>query len=178
MSNVYKHVLQQNRSCFGCCAKSPFIALDEPSKGIRIQGHVVNKPSISDDYFWSTSTCDLEISTIQSQRSFSSISTSNQCLTSTSNHSEFVNQGNAMGHASISIVSLGLLLWNQSRLQWRGTKKSQSPQKVQESVLSVYSWNASYEAMLGTSKRFTQPVPLSEMVDFLVDIWDQEGLYD
>lgn len=76
------------------------------------------------------------------------------------------------------------------------------------------SWNATYECLLGTNKRFPQPIPLSvshlqnycffqiflilgirvnstlltywldqsknwqEMVDFLVDIWEQEGLYD
>ncbi|XP_047944781.1 uncharacterized protein LOC125191306 isoform X2 [Salvia hispanica] len=119
---------------------------------------------MSDD-FWSTSTCDLlENSTLQSQRSYSSISVSNQsvsCSGSASNPPEFINHG--------------LLLWNQSRAQWVGTKKSQTPKKNREPVLS---WNASYENLLGTSKRFPQPVPLSEMVDFLVDIWDQEGLYD
>ncbi|KAK6151775.1 hypothetical protein DH2020_014410 [Rehmannia glutinosa] len=148
-------------SCIGCCVKSqPIIAVDEPSKGLRIQGQAVKKPSISDD-FWSTSTCDLENSTIQSQRSYSSISIPNQSLASASNHPEFVNHG--------------LLLWNQSRLQWLGTTKSQIQGKVQKPILS---WNASYESLLGSSKRFSQPVPLSEMVDFLVDIWDQEGLYD
>ncbi|KAH6761595.1 hypothetical protein C2S52_019028 [Perilla frutescens var. hirtella] len=74
-----------------------------------------------------------------------------------------------------TVLDVGLLLWNQSRLQWLGTKKPQPHRKNQEPVLS---WNASYENLLGTSKRFPQPVPLSEMVDFLVDIWDQEGLYD
>jgi len=40
------------------------------------------------------------------------------------------------------------------------------------------SWNASYESLLGNNKPFPQPIPLAEMVDFLVDIWEQEGLYD
>ncbi|KAG5537559.1 hypothetical protein RHGRI_024872 [Rhododendron griersonianum] len=40
------------------------------------------------------------------------------------------------------------------------------------------SWNATYESLLGSSKPFSQPVPLAEMVDFLVDIWEQEGMYD
>ncbi|KAL2479656.1 hypothetical protein Adt_32622 [Abeliophyllum distichum] len=153
-------------SCFGCCTKpQPIIAVDEPSKGLRIQGLVVKKPSISED-FWSTSTYDNDNSTVQSQRSLSSISISNQKshntgISSTSEHSEFINHG--------------LLLWNQSRLQWVDNKTSQSRGKVQDPVLS---WNASYESLLGTSKRFPQLIPLSEMVDFLVDIWDQEGLYD
>lgn len=71
------------------------------------------------------------------------------------------------------------------------------------------SWNATYESLLGTNKRFYKPIPLSvstsillvaiymcgiygicrllltingfnwqEMVEFLVDRWEQEGLYD
>ncbi|OWM71030.1 hypothetical protein CDL15_Pgr002670 [Punica granatum] len=39
-------------------------------------------------------------------------------------------------------------------------------------------WNATYEGLLGTNKPFPQPIPLSEMVDFLVDVWKQEGFYD
>ncbi|KAL3535866.1 hypothetical protein ACH5RR_004327 [Cinchona calisaya] len=153
--------------CFGCCAKSqPIIAVDEPSKGLRIQGRLVKKPSISED-FWSTSTCDMDNSMIQSQRSMSSISVSNQSLSqhsgtgNSSNHSEFVNHG--------------FLRWNQARIQWTGSKKSENRKQVEESILS---WNVSYESLLGTDKRFPQPIALSEMVDFLVDIWEQEGLYD
>ncbi|CAI9766508.1 unnamed protein product [Fraxinus pennsylvanica] len=153
--------------CLGCCAKSqPIIAVDKPSKGLRIQGQAVKKPSISED-FWSTSTCDMDNSQVQSQRSLSSISLSNQSLSqysgtgSTSNCPEFVNHG--------------FLHWNQTRLMWNGSTKSQSKGKVEEPVLN---WNASYESLLGTSKRFPQPIPLSEMVEFLVDIWEQEGMYD
>lgn len=110
MENVYKHHLEQNRNCIGCCDKpQPITAVDEPSKGLRIQGQVVKKPSISDDYFWSTSTCDLENSTLQSQRSFSSISISNQSLTQTTststNQTEFVNHGKFYSHYITSYVN-------------------------------------------------------------------------
>uniref|UniRef100_A0A453EBK8 Gag1-like clamp domain-containing protein n=1 Tax=Aegilops tauschii subsp. strangulata TaxID=200361 RepID=A0A453EBK8_AEGTS len=44
--------------------------------------------------------------------------------------------------------------------------------------LFLCSWNAAYESLLGSNKPFPQPIPLHEMVDFLVDIWEQEGLYD
>ncbi|KAK8682936.1 hypothetical protein V6N13_039015 [Hibiscus sabdariffa] len=30
----------------------------------------------------------------------------------------------------------------------------------------------------GTRNPFPRPVPLSEMIDFLVEVWEQEGLYD
>ncbi|XP_026447866.1 uncharacterized protein LOC113348992 isoform X3 [Papaver somniferum] len=105
---------------------------------------------------------------LQSQRSISSINTSNQTFDplsgtgSTSNPTEFVNHG--------------FLLWKQVREQWLGNKKSDKPSaKGREPVLS---WNATYEGLLGTNKPFARPVPLSEMVDFLVDVWEQEGLYD
>ncbi|EEF37945.1 uncharacterized protein LOC8275897 [Ricinus communis] len=160
------HLLACMGGCFGCCAKpTPIIAVDEPSKGLRIQGRAVKKPSVSDD-FWSTSTCDLENSAIQSQRSVSSISVSNANLcigtSGTSSTSEFVNQG--------------FLLWQQSRLQWTGNNNSRG--KTHYRLEHRLSWNATYEGLLGSRNPFRRPIPLSEMVDFLVDIWEQEGLYD
>lgn len=96
---VNKTKLYQSRGCFGCCIKpTPITAVDEPSKGLRIQGQTVKKRSASDD-FWSTSTYEMDNSAVQSQRSMSSISVSNQSLSysfgtgSSSNHSEFVNHG-------------------------------------------------------------------------------------
>ncbi|KAL9440418.1 hypothetical protein AB3S75_019140 [Citrus x aurantiifolia] len=160
------HFLACMGGCFGCCTKStPIIAVDEPTKGLRIQGRAVKKPSISDD-FWSTSTCDLENSAVQSQRSISSISTSNQTLnhcSGTSSNSDFVNHG--------------LILWNQVRMQWIGSSKSENrTQQIWESKSS--SWPATYESLLGTKNPFPRPIPLSEMVDLLVDVWEHEGLYD
>ncbi|XP_057967922.1 uncharacterized protein LOC131157637 isoform X2 [Malania oleifera] len=157
-----------NRGCLGCCTKpTPIIAVDEPSKGLKIQGRTVKRGSISED-FWSSSTCEMDNSAIQSQRSISSISTSNQPTNhfsgggSTGSNSEFVNHG--------------LLLWNQTRLQWSGSKKPNN--NTQQILEPRISWNATYESLLGTNKRFHHPVPLPEMIDFLVDIWEQEGLYD
>ncbi|THG22175.1 hypothetical protein TEA_025225 [Camellia sinensis var. sinensis] len=66
-----------------------------------------------------------------------------------------------------------LLLWNQTRLQWIGNKKSENQaQQLREPKLS---WNATYESLLGSNKPFRRPIPLPEMVDFLVDIWEQDG---
>ncbi|CAA3019571.1 Hypothetical predicted protein [Olea europaea subsp. europaea] len=92
----------------------------------------------------------MDNSQFQSQRSLSTTNLSNQSLNqysgtgSTSNCSEFINHG--------------FMRWNQTRLLWNGSKKSQSKGKVQEPVLN---WNASYESLLGTSKRFPQRIPLS-----------------
>lgn len=94
----YKPDLQQSRGCLGCCTPPLITAVDEPSKGLRIRGEPVKKPSVSED-FWSTSTCEMDNSAVQSQRSVSSISTSIPPLDpygnigSTSNPSEFVNHG-------------------------------------------------------------------------------------
>jgi hypothetical protein len=65
-----------------------------------------------------------------------------------------------------------------------------------------YSWETTYESLLGSNKLFSQPIPLGvrshallpctflwfqdglkhlyaqEMVDLLVDTWEHEGLYD
>ncbi|KAL6274827.1 hypothetical protein ACE6H2_025519 [Prunus campanulata] len=165
-----RHLLACMGGCFGCCTKpTPIIAVDEPSKGLRIQGRTVKKPGISDD-FWSSSTYDLDNSALQSQRSISSISTSNQTLThgsvagSTSSQSDFVNNG--------------LVLWNQTRLEWIGSGKPRN--RTPTSRESRLSWNSTYERLVGTKQRqsFTQRIPLSDMIDFLVEVWEQEGLYD
>ncbi|OMO90829.1 hypothetical protein COLO4_18853 [Corchorus olitorius] len=156
--------LFSSRGCFGCFTKPALIiAVDEPSKSLTIQGQKSKRSSFSED-FWSSSACELDNSTVQSQRSISSISMSNQPLdpsASSSQSSEFVNHG--------------LLLWHQTRQEWLKNKR---PEKREQPRDSVISWNATYESLLGNNKPFPQPIPLSEMVDFLVDIWDQEGLYD
>jgi hypothetical protein len=161
------HFLDYMGGCFGCCSKaSPITAVDEPTKGLKIQGRPVKKTSLSDD-FWSTSTCDLDNTTLLSQRSISSISISN--------HSFGGAAGGSTSNPTSEFVNLGLNRWNQGRLQWTESKKSEKKRKVKEPVLS---WNATYECLLGTNKRFPQPIPLPEMIEFLVDIWEQEGLYD
>ncbi|XP_022948687.1 uncharacterized protein LOC111452284 isoform X1 [Cucurbita moschata] len=89
-----------------------------------------------------------------------------------------------------AFVNHGLLLWNQNRQQWLLNKKAnRKEQLIREPKLSTHclcmpksfwlcSWNATYDSLLGSNKPFPQPIPLGEMVDFLVDIWEQEGLYD
>ncbi|XP_073020558.1 uncharacterized protein [Primulina eburnea] len=161
------HLLACMGGCLGCCVKAPLvISVDEPSKGLKIQGQRVKKHSLTED-FWSTSSGTMDHSAFQSHRSISSISTSNQTFDA---HSS----AGSSNHPT-DFVNPGLLLWNQTRQQWIGNKRSQKHVQVQEPKLS---WNATYESLLGTNKPFPQPIPLAEMVDFLVDVWEQEGLYD
>ncbi|GMH15925.1 hypothetical protein Nepgr_017766 [Nepenthes gracilis] len=158
----------ESSGCLGCGIKhKPIDFSDEQPKELVNQGQTGKPPSILGE-FWTTSARDMENSVVQSQGSISSISTSSQALDphavvgSTDAHSEFVNHG--------------LLLWSQTRHCWIGDKKpANGGWHVQEPKLS---WNASFDSLLGSNKPFPQPVPLSEMVDFLVDIWEEEGMYD
>ncbi|KNA08595.1 hypothetical protein SOVF_161220 isoform B [Spinacia oleracea] len=166
--HIHEFVLGQSSSCLGGCAKStraPPVD-DYPPKGQRCQGMVVEKHSLSDD-FWGTSTGDLENPVGLSQRSISSLSTSNVSFlsdlgsSSINSHNDFVNPG--------------LLLWTQNRLQWIGATKSNEDHQAIGPTISL---NATYDSLLSSRERFRRPIPLSEMVDFLVDVWEQEGLYD
>ncbi|KMT00673.1 hypothetical protein BVRB_9g219630 isoform A [Beta vulgaris subsp. vulgaris] len=107
----------------------------------------------------------MDNSAMQSQGSLSSINASIDTpsgVSSSNPPSEYVNHG--------------LLLWNQTRQRWVDNKnQSNKRHQVRDPKIS---WNATYESLLGSNKPFSQPVPLAEMVDFLVDIWEQEGMYD
>ncbi|WOL10702.1 hypothetical protein Cni_G19461 [Canna indica] len=74
-----------------------------------------------------------------------------------------------------SFVNQGVIAWNEMRRQWIGDKSKRSHRAPREPVIS---WSSTYEDLLATSQPFSQPIALSEMVDFLVDIWHEEGLYD
>ncbi|XLT07544.1 hypothetical protein HN51_053337 [Arachis hypogaea] len=156
-------------ACVGCYRKPVVVTTtDLPSNELQNQGTAesVKRPTSSED-FWTTSTHDIDNSIGQSQRSMSSIGTTNlpvalPSASKTSNPEEFVNHG--------------LILWNQTRQRWVGDKRPEN--RSQQSREPKLSWNATYESLLGTSKPFRQPVSLAEMVDFLVEVWEQEGLYD
>ncbi|XP_020967152.1 uncharacterized protein LOC107618619 isoform X1 [Arachis ipaensis] len=170
-------------ACVGCYRKPVVVTTtDLPSNELQNQGTAesVKRPTSSED-FWTTSTHDIDNSIGQSQRSMSSIGTTNlpvalPSASKTSNPEEFVNHG--------------LILWNQTRQRWVGDKRPENrSQQSREPKLRTHclclanifwlcSWNATYESLLGTSKPFRQPVSLAEMVDFLVEVWEQEGLYD
>ncbi|KAB1668964.1 hypothetical protein E1A91_D05G059700v1 [Gossypium mustelinum] len=147
--------LFSSRGCFGC-----FIAVDDPSKRLKIRGRKAKRSSCSED-FWNSSGCEMEHSGVQSQGSISSTNVSNLDPSgSTSHPSEFVNHG--------------LLLWSQTRQQWLGNNKSEKRVQPRQPTIS---WNTIYESLHGNYKSFPHPIPLPEMVDFLVDVWEQEGLY-
>ncbi|AQK69520.1 hypothetical protein ZEAMMB73_Zm00001d015776 [Zea mays] len=166
LASQIREAVSESSGCFGCAQPTPIIAVDEPTKGLRIQGRSVKRHNLSDD-FWSSSPHEMENSALQSRHSMSSISTAAQpndqhASGSSSSPNEFVNQG--------------LLLWHQTRQQWIGKRRHNS--QGQQSQGPKISCNATYESLLGSSKPFPQPIPLGEMVGFLVISWEQEGLYD
>jgi len=124
----------------------------------------------------------MENRSVQSQASISSVNTSLQSLDTSA--------GVSSSDPPTEFVNHGLNLWNQSRQHWVGSKKQTSKGKQTRdlklshrgfSIIDSFwpcSWNTTYDSLLGSNKAFAQPVPLPEMVDFLVDIWEQEGLYD
>eukprot|EP00252_Welwitschia_mirabilis_P004771 TRINITY_DN1506_c0_g1_i5.p2 TRINITY_DN1506_c0_g1~~TRINITY_DN1506_c0_g1_i5.p2 ORF type:complete len:110 (-),score=22.59 TRINITY_DN1506_c0_g1_i5:280-609(-) len=72
-------------------------------------------------------------------------------------------------------VNHALILWNERRREWVGNRSQVQTQLSQDPVIG---WNATYDDLLTTDEPFPQPVPLPEMIDFLVDVWHEEGLYD
>ncbi|PON49042.1 zinc finger protein [Parasponia andersonii] len=65
--------------------------------------------------------------------------------------------------------------WHKMRKEWVGDQSHKSQRTSREPIMS---WTASYEDLLSSTEPFQQPISLAEMVDFLVDIWHEEGLYD
>ncbi|EFH59220.1 hypothetical protein ARALYDRAFT_479030 [Arabidopsis lyrata subsp. lyrata] len=159
-------------SCLACFDKSKAttsVDVDVPLNGskdvlVEEDWSELRNPSVASEDFWTNTTLDMESN---AQGSVSSISTTNLtvdsqgCGSSSNEPTEFVNHG--------------LLLWNQTRQQWVGDKRSESREKiVREPVINE---NVTYESLLGSNKRFPRPIPLDEMVQFLVEVWEEEGLY-
>ena len=128
---AFLYILRYGSSgCLGCYTKptvttSVDAPAQSPSKGSTNQGRTVKTED-----FWTTSTWDMDNSAVQSQRSISSISTTNQILDphavagSANSPSEFVNHG--------------LLLWNQTRQRWVGNNRSENrAQQIREPKLRI-----------------------------------------
>ncbi|XP_061341006.1 uncharacterized protein LOC133287417 isoform X2 [Gastrolobium bilobum] len=163
--------------------------MDEASKGLRIQGQTMKIDSRSEE-FWSSSAFEIDHSAAQSHGSISSTGISNHPCDPQSSAGSQIHPPEYVNH--------GLLLWNQTRQQWVGNRRPENQTQAGESrlrflqstlykyqtalqlfsLIFIKSWNDTYGSLLGTNKHFPQPIPLGEMVDFLVDIWELEGMYD
>ncbi|KAG8651115.1 uncharacterized protein LOC110607396 [Manihot esculenta] len=65
--------------------------------------------------------------------------------------------------------------WLENRRKWIGDKSKKSKTLAKDPIIS---WSTTYDELLSTNEPFPKPIPLPEMVDFLVDIWHDEGLFD
>ncbi|XP_047312550.1 uncharacterized protein LOC124915846 [Impatiens glandulifera] len=162
--------------CFGSHRKSEVPSIGnytlKTGRRRRTKRGIRSKGGISEELILTNtiSVCDMD--GVQSRGSISSmnISSSNQTV-----NDPVISIGNTT--TADQFVNHGLLLWNQTRQQWIGNKKK-SDNLSDQLCEPKLSWDATYESLLGSNKPFPQPIPLPEMVDFLVDIWEQEGMYD
>ncbi|KAJ8766087.1 hypothetical protein K2173_020603 [Erythroxylum novogranatense] len=93
-----------------------------------------------------------------------------------SEHSKSAHQGNMPAEKEVStstFVNQAAIAWHENRRRWIGTRQRQQMRKD-----PIISWSMPYEDLLSTNEPFSEPIPLPEMVDFLVDIWHDEGLFD
>ncbi|CAH9116020.1 unnamed protein product [Cuscuta europaea] len=73
-------------------------------------------------------------------------------------------------------INYGAQAWEESRRQWVGYT-SQKPKKKAKNPILPW-WSLRYEDVLLTSRPFPKPIPLYEMVDFLVDDWWSKWISD
>ncbi|KAK2634086.1 hypothetical protein Ddye_028878 [Dipteronia dyeriana] len=78
------------------------------------------------------------------------------------------------GSASV-FINHAEIDWHENRKKWIGDE-SQRPERMDKDP--ILSWSTTYDDLLSNNEPFSEPIPLPEMVDFLVDIWHDEGLFD
>lgn len=72
-------------------------------------------------------------------------------------------------------INYAAIAWHENRKKWVGDQSQRAKRMEKDPVIS---WTTAYEDLLSTNDPFAEPIPLSEMVDFLVDIWYDEDLFD
>lgn len=159
--------LHGSSGCVGGCAKPPPGTTVERSSRRHPSRRGVSGLFLVKKDWWSSSPDDMEnsVNNSHSMRRNPSVGSTSQAdetqLTNDSTNSTFVN------HA--------LIMWNERRREWLGNRSQNRPQMPREPIIS---WNTTYDDLLATNQPFPQPVPLPEMIDFLVDVWHEEGLYE
>uniref|UniRef100_A0A1J3I7E5 Gag1-like clamp domain-containing protein n=1 Tax=Noccaea caerulescens TaxID=107243 RepID=A0A1J3I7E5_NOCCA len=67
------------------------------------------------------------------------------------------------------------IAWQEMRKKWVGDPSKRTSEMPMEPVIG---FNATYEDLLLPNTPFPKPIPLAEMVDFLVDYWHGDGLFE
>ncbi|KAB2598003.1 E3 ubiquitin-protein ligase RFWD3-like [Pyrus ussuriensis x Pyrus communis] len=91
-----------------------------------------------------------------------------------SEHSETTSEEKRPAVKEVStpvFVNHAAIAWHERRKKWVGNQRVQRAEKD-----PIISWSTSYEDLLSTNESFPEPIPLTEMVDFLVDIWHDEDI--
>ncbi|CAA0824424.1 Unknown protein [Striga hermonthica] len=162
------HIIACMGCCLGCDNRPHLIPSLEESLKSQHNQHAwkkASKSTLSEDY-WTTSTYDMD-------NAFQSCGSISSACTLTQTHDA---AGAGSSYKSSDFVNHGLIQWNLIRKKWVGNNKS--PGRAQQHHEPSLSWDATYDSLLSNNKPFHKPIPLAEMVDFLVDIWEQEGMYD
>ncbi|KAK1403378.1 hypothetical protein POM88_002983 [Heracleum sosnowskyi] len=86
-----------------------------------------------------------------------------------------INEKNALDFLYVNHAEVA---WHERRRAWVGDISQRSPRLQSISIREkIPSWSTTYKELLSTIEPFKDPIPLAEMVDSLVDIWLEEGLY-
>ncbi|KAG6426034.1 hypothetical protein SASPL_110247 [Salvia splendens] len=100
------------------------------------------------------------------------------------------NQVAVCSKESTEYVNPGLRLWNETREKWVADKKIVTRSHFlhmlklrsicMDTKLHLCSATTckDMQRLLNSPEPFPTPVPLGEMVDFLVNVWDDEGMYE
>ncbi|KAF6150332.1 hypothetical protein GIB67_034031 [Kingdonia uniflora] len=84
------------------------------------------------------------------------------------------NEERKLGENNANFVNQAARAWHEERTKWIGDQSQKLHRTKQEPVISP---STTYDNLLLTNRPFPDRIPLPEMVDFLVDIWQDEGLY-
>ncbi|KAG5557272.1 hypothetical protein RHGRI_007514 [Rhododendron griersonianum] len=102
-------------------------------------------------------------------------STGNSLSSKKTSEDNDVNKSTADIATSSVFVNHAEIAWQQNRRQWIGDQSQKFKRMPKDPIIS---WSTTYEDLLCNDEPFPEAIPLSEMVDFLVDIWQDDGLYD
>ncbi|XP_038971278.1 uncharacterized protein LOC103698773 isoform X1 [Phoenix dactylifera] len=165
-------IIIQNSCCLGGLAKS-----ESTDRALNVhQEWNLGCSSIYRKRLWSSSPDKMENNTSNFHSPEAHLSSSPASVGEEKRFSE--ENGN-----NSSFINQASIAWNEMRREWVGDRSKHSHRRSREPVISANlnfpsSWCTTYEDLLSVGQPFPQPIPLSEMVDFLVDIWYEEGLYD
>ncbi|KAK4799904.1 hypothetical protein SAY86_025269 [Trapa natans] len=78
----------------------------------------------------------------------------------------------------IQLFLVPAIAWHEDRRKWLGDQP-RTERKINEGKDPIISWSTGYDELqvrlMATNEPFSGPIPLQEMVKFLVDIWQDNA---